>query len=49
MPTEYLLKPGEYHDSVTLLETARELTRLPGVVDAAVVRKTKAKLWPIGR
>ena len=42
MSTEYLIKPSEYHDSVTLMETARELTALPGVVDAAVVMATEA-------
>ena len=42
MPTRHLTKPSEYHDSVTLMETARELTQLPGVVDAAVVMATEA-------
>ncbi len=42
MSTKYLIKPSEYHDSVTLMETARELTQLPGVVDAAVVMATEA-------
>ena len=40
MPTKYLIKPSEYHDSITLMETARELTQLPGVTDAAVVMAT---------
>jgi len=34
LPTKHLLKPSEYHDSVTLMETARELTQLPGVSDS---------------
>lgn len=42
MATKCLIKRSEYHDSVTLMETARELTRLPGVVDAAVVMATEA-------
>ena len=42
MPTKYLIKPSEYHDSITLMETARELTQLPGVTDAAVVMATDA-------
>jgi FdrA protein len=42
LATKYLIKPSEYHDSVTLMETARELTRLPGVVDVAVVMATQA-------
>jgi len=40
--TECTIKRSEYHDSVTLMETARELTQLPGVVDAAVVMATEA-------
>ena len=42
MYVKCLINPSEYHDSVTLMETARELTRLPGVVDAAVVMATEA-------
>jgi len=42
LPAKSLVKPGEYHDSVTLMEVARELTQLPGVVDAAVVMATDA-------
>ncbi len=42
MHTICAIKAGEYHDSVTLMETARELTALPGVVDAAVVMATEA-------
>ena len=42
MPTKYLLKPGQYHDSVALMETARELTQLPGVSDSENVRTTEA-------
>jgi len=42
LSTRYLIKPGEYHDSVTLMETARELTQLSGVADAAVMMATEA-------
>jgi len=34
--------PSTYHDSVTLMETARALGTLPGVADAAVVMGTPA-------
>ncbi len=37
-----LIKPSEYHDSVSLMLVARELARLPGVSDAAVVMATEA-------
>jgi FdrA protein len=33
---------GEYHDSITLMQAAQKVTRLPGVVDAAVVMATAA-------
>ena len=42
MPTRCIVKSSEYHDSVTLMEIARELTQLPGVSDAAVVMATEA-------
>ena len=42
MPTRYIIKSSEYHDSITLMEIARELTQLPGVSDAAVVMATEA-------
>ncbi|MFH1928407.1 MAG: acyl-CoA synthetase FdrA [Chloroflexota bacterium] len=42
MPIRCIIKPSEYHDSVTLMEIARELTQLPGVSDAAVVMATEA-------
>ncbi len=42
MPTNCLIKRSEYHDSVVLMEAARELTQLPGVQDAAVVMGTPA-------
>ena len=42
MITRHLVRPSEYHDSVTLMETARELTRLPGIADSAVVMATAA-------
>jgi FdrA protein len=37
-----LVKTSEYHDSVSLMLVARELTGLPGVQDAAVVMGTEA-------
>jgi FdrA protein len=42
--TQCLIKPSEYHDSITLMEVARELTQLPGIVDGAVVMATQANL-----
>jgi FdrA protein len=42
MPVKILIKLSEYHDSVSLMLVARELARLPGVVDAAVVMATEA-------
>jgi FdrA protein len=42
LSTRYLIKPSDYHDSVTLMETARELSQLSGVADAAVVMATEA-------
>jgi succinyl-CoA synthetase alpha subunit len=36
------IKRSEYHDSVTLMLVARELSRLPGVEDAAVIMGTEA-------
>ena len=38
------IKSGEYHDSVTLLRIAQSLTKVEGVVDAAVVMGTPANL-----
>jgi FdrA protein len=37
-----LVKTSEYHDSVSLMQVARELTGLAGVQDAAVVMGTEA-------
>jgi len=37
-----LLKPSEYHDSVTLMLVARELSKFPGVIDAVVIMATEA-------
>ncbi len=37
-----LIKHSEYHDSVSLMLVARELSRLPGVEDASVVMATEA-------
>ena len=42
MAVKTLVKPSEYHDSVTLMLVARELTKLPGVIDAAVIMATEA-------
>ncbi|MBN1178953.1 MAG: acyl-CoA synthetase FdrA [Anaerolineae bacterium] len=42
MHTQCIVKQSTYHDSVTLMEVARELTRMPGVLDAAVVMATDA-------
>jgi len=42
MPVKSLIKPSEYHDSVSLMAVAQDLARLPGVVDAAVVMATEA-------
>ena len=37
-----IVKPSEYHDSVSLMLVARELAGLEGVHDAAVVMATDA-------
>lgn len=37
-----LVKPSEYHDSVTLMSVAQEVSRLPEVEDVAVVMATEA-------
>ena len=42
MIVKTLVKPSEYHDSVRLMLVARELSRLAGVRDAAVVMATEA-------
>lgn len=42
MSVRCLIRAGEYHDSVTLMQIAQELLRLPGVRDAAVVMATSA-------
>lgn len=42
MIVKTLIKPGEYHDSVSLMLVARELSRQEGVADAAVVMGTEA-------
>ncbi len=41
MVIQTLIKPAEYHDSVSLMLAARELSSLEGVQDAAVVMATK--------
>ena len=48
MPTKCLIKSGEYHDSVALMETARALSQLPGVQDAALVMATEANKGILG-
>jgi FdrA protein len=42
MVVKTLIKPGEYHDSVSLMLVARDLSNLEGVQDAAVVMATEA-------
>jgi len=42
MIVKTVIKPGEYHDSVSLMLVARELASQPGVQDAAVVMGTAA-------
>lgn len=42
MTVKTLIKPSEYHDSVSLMLVARELSNLAGVQDAAVVMATEA-------
>jgi FdrA protein len=42
MTVKTLIKPSEYHDSVSLMLVARELSKLEGVQDAAVVMATEA-------
>jgi len=42
MSVKTLIKTSEYHDSVSLMLVARELSRLEGVKDAAVVMGTEA-------
>jgi succinyl-CoA synthetase alpha subunit len=42
MTVRALVKPSEYHDSVSLMLVARELAGLEGVQDAAVVMATEA-------
>jgi FdrA protein len=42
LPVKSLIKRSAYHDSVTLMLVARELSRLEGVRDAAVVMATEA-------
>lgn len=42
MTVKTLIKTSEYHDSVSLMLVAKELTKLAGMVDAAVVMGTEA-------
>ena len=42
MIVKSIVKPSEYHDSVSLMLVARELAGLEGVQDAAVVMATEA-------
>ena len=42
MSVKTLIKTSEYHDSVSLMLVARELTEYPGVEDASVVMGTEA-------
>ncbi|MBN2004017.1 MAG: acyl-CoA synthetase FdrA [Anaerolineae bacterium] len=42
METQTTVKTGAYYDSITLLQAAQALLRLPGITDAAVVMGTSA-------
>ena len=42
MAVKTLIKKSEYHDSVTLMLVARELTKFPGVIDVGVIMATEA-------
>jgi FdrA protein len=42
MTLQTLIKPGEYHDSVTLMQVAKDLLAMPGIKDAAVWMGTEA-------
>ena len=42
MTVKTLVKKSEYHDSVTLMLVARELTKFPGVIDVGVIMATEA-------
>jgi len=42
MTVKSIVKPSEYHDSISLMLVARELASLEGVQDAAVVMATGA-------
>jgi FdrA protein len=42
LPIKTLIKKSEYHDSVTLMLVARELTKFPGVIDVGVIMATEA-------
>jgi FdrA protein len=42
LPIKTIVKPSEYHDSVSLMLVAQELVKAPGVSDAAVVMATEA-------
>jgi len=42
MVVKAIVKPSEYHDSVSLMLVAQELARMPGIADAAVVMATEA-------
>ena len=42
MAIKTLVKKSEYHDSVTLMLVARELTKFPGVINISVIMATEA-------
>jgi FdrA protein len=42
LASKTLIKKSEYHDSVTLMLVARELTKFPGVIDVGVIMATEA-------
>lgn len=42
MPIQTLIKPSQYYDSMSLMAVAKELTRMKGIQDVAVVMATEA-------
>ena len=45
LTTKSIIKTSEYHDSVSLMSVARELSTLEGVVDVAVVMNDLVVNW----
>ncbi len=48
MPYKSLIKKSQYHDSVSLMLVAKQLSAMPGVRDAAVVMGTEANKGILG-